>query len=120
MKRCTEWRGEHAAVVDNHVNYIDRLARYEDEDEDGRLIHLPVPLGAPVYYVHDRCYSSYQFCPFNGGYGTDRCRLDDESFCKSFYELIHFSLRNLSGWGKDVFRFEYEAQDEVNRRNRND
>lgn len=30
MNRCTEWRGEHAAVSDNHVNYIDRLAKYED------------------------------------------------------------------------------------------
>lgn len=28
----TEWCGEHAAVVDNHVNYIDRLAEYEDSD----------------------------------------------------------------------------------------
>lgn len=30
MDRCTEWRGEHAAVTTNYVNYIDRLARYED------------------------------------------------------------------------------------------
>ena len=30
MERLTEWRGEHAAVVNHHVNYIDRLARYED------------------------------------------------------------------------------------------
>ena len=30
MERLTEWRGEHAAVVNHHANYIDRLARYED------------------------------------------------------------------------------------------
>lgn len=30
MERVTEWRGEHAAIVNNHVNYIDRLAEYED------------------------------------------------------------------------------------------
>lgn len=29
-KRVTEWMGEHAAVVDNHANYIDRLAQFED------------------------------------------------------------------------------------------
>lgn len=34
MNRCTEWRGEHAAVFDNRVNYIDRLARYEDTGLD--------------------------------------------------------------------------------------
>ena len=30
MERLTEWRGEHAAVVNHHENYIDRLAAYED------------------------------------------------------------------------------------------
>lgn len=30
MDRLTEWRGEHAAVVNHHENYIDRLAAYED------------------------------------------------------------------------------------------
>ena len=30
LERLTEWRGEHAAVVNHHVNYIDRLAAYED------------------------------------------------------------------------------------------
>ena len=30
MKRCTEWRNGHGAIVDNSVNYIDRLAQYED------------------------------------------------------------------------------------------
>lgn len=116
MSRCTEWRGPHAAVVDNHVNYIDRLARYEDEEEDGRLVHLPVPLGAPVYYVHDRCNVGYQYCPFAGGYGTDRCR-GDSAFCKAFYETVHFSLCHLSEWGKNVFRTDYEAREEVDRRN---
>ena len=33
--RITEWRGEHAAIVDHHVNYIDKLARYEDIGEIG-------------------------------------------------------------------------------------
>lgn len=116
MSRCTEWRGRHAAVVDNHVNYIDRLARYEDEDEDGRLVHLPVPLGSTVYYVNDKCPGGL-WCPFNGGYGTDRCRSGDSSVCRAFYEPVHFSLRLLDGWGKYVFRTDYEAQEEVDRRN---
>lgn len=30
MERLTEWRGEHAAIVNHHENYIDRLAAYED------------------------------------------------------------------------------------------
>lgn len=30
MGMCTEWSGEHAAVTAHNINYIDRLARYED------------------------------------------------------------------------------------------
>lgn len=46
MKRCTEWRGEHAAVFDNTVNYIDRLARYEDAGyEPEELSALAAPHG---------------------------------------------------------------------------
>lgn len=40
--RCTEWRGEHAAIVDNHVNYIDLLALYED------LVFSPETLAAII------------------------------------------------------------------------
>lgn len=39
--RLTEWRGEHAAVVNHHENYIDKLAAYEDAEEQGRLVILP-------------------------------------------------------------------------------
>ena len=40
MKRLTEWRGEHAAVVDHHANYIDRLAAYEDTGFTPEQINL--------------------------------------------------------------------------------
>lgn len=40
--RCTEWRGEHAAIVDHHVNHIDLLALYED------LVYSPETLAAII------------------------------------------------------------------------
>lgn len=67
MDRVTEWRGEHAAVVNNHVNYIDLLAQYEDSDltpaeigevkdlieanKLGRVRVFPVKFGDPIYFV---------------------------------------------------------------------
>lgn len=42
--RLTEWRGEHAAIVNHHENYIDKLAAYEDAEEQGRLVMLPEKL----------------------------------------------------------------------------
>lgn len=53
MDRLTEWRGEHAAVVNHHKNYIDRLARYEDLEEQGRLVILPCKAGDTVYFQDD-------------------------------------------------------------------
>ena len=52
MDRPTEWRGEHAAIVNHHENYIDRLAAYEDAGEEGRLIILPCKVGDKVYRIH--------------------------------------------------------------------
>lgn len=38
MERLTEWMGGHAAVVNHHANYIDRLAAYEDTGLEPREI----------------------------------------------------------------------------------
>lgn len=51
MERLTEWRGEHAAVVNHHANYIDCLARYEDEVEKGHIVLCPCKVGDMAYYI---------------------------------------------------------------------
>lgn len=51
MERLTEWRNGHGAVVNNRENYIDKLARYEDAEEQGRLIVLPCYVGDKVYRI---------------------------------------------------------------------
>lgn len=50
MERLTEWRNGHGAIVKNGENYIDKLAMYEDAEEQGRLIVLPCCVGDMVYY----------------------------------------------------------------------
>ena len=49
--RLTEWRGEHAAIAYHRENYIDKLAAYEDAEEQGRLVILPCKVGSHVYRV---------------------------------------------------------------------
>ena len=51
--RLTEWRGEHAAIVNHHENYIDKLAAYEDAEEQGRLVILPCKVGDTIYGIFD-------------------------------------------------------------------
>jgi len=115
MKRCTEWRGKHAAVVDNHVNYIDKLARYEDLDEKGLLLQLPAPLGSTVYSVHDRCRAPYWDCPFMGGFGMSRC--GTTGHCESYYEPTELCLGDLNYIGVTIFLTEEEAKESVERNN---
>lgn len=52
MGRLTEWRNGHGAIVNNRENYIDKLARYEDAEEQGRLIILPNKIGDHVFLAY--------------------------------------------------------------------
>ena len=52
MKRLTEWRNGHGAIVNHSENYIDKLARYEDAEEQGRLIILPNKIGDHVFLAY--------------------------------------------------------------------
>ena len=54
MERLTEWRDGHGAVVNNKENYIDKLARYEDLEEQGRLIVLPCKVGDTLFVTDER------------------------------------------------------------------
>ena len=49
--RLTEWRGEHAAIVNHHENYIDKLAAYEDAEEQGLLVRLPHDMAVSINLV---------------------------------------------------------------------
>lgn len=78
MDRLTEWRGKNASIANHHVDYIERLARYEDTgltpeevlqlkgecfgwktdaekyrqaENEGRVIVLPCKLGDPVWVL---------------------------------------------------------------------
>lgn len=91
-----------------------KLDAYEREDRNGTLLHLPVPLGAPVFEVYDKCNPGYLDCPYDGGYGTSRC-IDRK--CKAYYEETEFDLTLLNYLGVTVFLSEIDAQDAVERMN---
>lgn len=112
MERLTEWRGGHGAVVNNQANYIDRLAAYEDAEEQGRLLVLPCKVGETVYRVVEKCRPSMVDCPFDGGYGLQRCHKNGEyyKYCGAHIDEAEFALSMLSGIGKTVFLTREEAE----------
>lgn len=83
------------------------------------VIEIPVELGTTVYLVHDKCRHGVFVCPFNGGYGTDRCRTKEHGdLCSAYYEEVPFTLGMREAVGKDIFLTEKEAQKEVDKLNR--
>ena len=53
MKRLTEWRNGHGAIINNTENYIDKLAQYEDAEEQGLLIKLPCKVGDEIFVTDE-------------------------------------------------------------------
>lgn len=99
--------GKNAHAIEDAVNFI---RKYEDAEEQGRLRILPCKIGDTVFRVFPKCSKSYIQCPFNGGYGIDRCNncdafIKEESFCLSMFEDI----------GKTVFLTREEAEATLNR-----
>ena len=88
MNRLTEWSGEHAAVMNIHENYIDRLAYYEDTDlEPDEIVKLKAERDAAVRDIVEAmemdlqdCVLTHQcwFCAF---YNSDDCPLEKEGEC---------------------------------------
>lgn len=87
MERLTEWRGEHAAIVNHHENYIDRLAYYEDLEEQGRLVVLPCKAGDTVYTF----------------YNGKNCKWPTNMKRRKIYETLVSGIR-LHDWDADDWR----------------
>lgn len=83
------------------------------------IIEIPVELGTIVYEVFDRCNADMYHCPFNGGYGTDRCRnKEHDDLCKAYYKEVPFELYMNNRVGKDIFITEKEAKKWIDKQNK--
>lgn len=52
MERLTEWNADHThGQVNGKCDAITRLAEYEDAEEQGLLLRLPVAIGSDVYFI---------------------------------------------------------------------
>ena len=89
---------------------IDRLAEYEEAEKQGRLVILPcnIKIGDKVFRVVSKCLGAIQ-CPFEGGYGLDRCYN-----CDTFIKEESFSFSMFEDIGKTVFLTREEAEAAMN------
>ena len=66
------------------------MRNYEKLEKENRLIVLPVPVGTTVYEVIPPCKVPSSICPFNGGYGSKRCK--GYSHCKAYIEEVKYEV----------------------------
>lgn len=82
MGRITEWHSGHAAILDHHVNYIDKLAQYEDIGEPNNVV--PIIHSHWIYKKrHRKSYHRYTGYDSAGEEHTITVR--EETDCKEPY-----------------------------------
>ena len=75
--------------------------------EEGLVVVLPCKLGTPVFEVVPSCEGGLG-CPFNGGYGTQRCDRHNTR-CKAYIDVKKFDYYMLHQWGTTIFLTHDEA-----------
>lgn len=92
-------------MPDKEEQALKKLAAYEDAEEQGRLVILPCKVGDKVFRVVPKCSRSYIQCPYNGGFGIDRCHN-----CDAFIKEESFYLSMFEDIGKTVYLTHEEAE----------
>ena len=98
--RTEDW--ENCKTIDD---VIDKLAKYEDLEEQGLLLRLPVPIGTTVYnttWWDDK----YEIVTVNG-------KKYSRSVRKHKVTKSTFGLLDIKEWGKTVFLTKSEAKQKL-------
>lgn len=98
--RTEDW--ENCKTIDD---VIDKLAEYEDLEEQGLLLRLPVPIGTTVYnttWWDDK----YEIVTVNG-------KKYSRSVRKHKVTKSTFGLLDIKEWGKTVFLTKSEAEQKL-------
>lgn len=104
-------RGHHSAIFSTKYGHfiageaVDKLAEYEDAEEQGLLIRLPVPLNTNVYRITFKCRL---------GGACVACHKEGCWKCKSADKFVTphiFKCEDRKEWGETVFLTREEAEE---------
>lgn len=71
------------------------------------VIVPPCKVGDTVYEIIPKCSAPWNYCAYNGGYGTSRC---GKNPCEAYIKEGNFALSDLENVGKTVFLTREEAE----------
>lgn len=113
------WYGERDVFLEGEIGYAeaDKLAHYEDLEEQGRLIELPCAVGDTVYLISSQYSECSKYQERFNDYNCQGC----ENECDSHKEyFIHVNENMSAEWivramrlnrfGEDVFLTKEEAE----------
>ena len=100
---------KHRAAIFIYSNYfagmaINKLARYENAEEDGRMLILPCKIGAPVFQI---------------SYSIVFGEVGDKAEKNYFISNTSFSYGMIPEFGRTVFLTKEEAEQKINEIRRN-
>lgn len=89
---------------------IEKLAEYEDAEEQGLLLRLPVPIGTTVYGFYRQIWIDAKGCRDCIYYCFDGCDYEEEQpACMKVVETkFEFDMRD--NFGKTIFLIKEEAE----------
>lgn len=107
--------GEPIEWGNNRHNVLQKLADYEDLEEQGRLVKLPCKVGDTVYCIFNR----YTKCTFSNEefdeYSCQGCEYECDSKKENYVQdmraySLDWIVTNLKNFGKTVFLTKSEAE----------
>ena len=99
--------GEPVKWENNRREVLQKLADYEDLEEQGLLLKLPCKLGTTVYSIEDECEGDTISCM--------ACECDDCDCLYRFIEEIAFDTYMMDSLGKTVFLTKEAAEKALER-----
>lgn len=96
---------------------INKLGKYEELEEKGLLMRLPVAIGDTVYVIKDYLDCKYNYkCPLSYSEGKDNCEAGircHHEYTKYIIIEKEFTIDMLSSIGKTVFISHDEAEQKI-------
>ena len=113
---CRKEDWENCKTIDD---VIDKLAEYEDLEEQGLLLWLPCKVESMVYLICSRYSECSKYKERLDEYNCQGCEEDECDSHKEYYIHINHSVsiewivRNLNNFGKTVFLTKAEAEQKL-------
>ena len=108
---CETCDDEFCQICDQATDAIDRLAEYEDAEEQGLLVRLPCKVGDTVYVMgqYTADFAEFTVVSFIVCYNIDNKRIEKQFMAKNFKSelTVAFMEENIGKW---VFLTRAEAE----------